>query len=219
MARPRFANLDLDTRRRILETAAAEFATHGFDGVSLNQLIDRLGMSKGSFYYYFDDKADLFTTVVDYAWATVLPVDELDLEVLDVDTYWPALESLMREARARVREHPWLVGFTRLMYNPPESLSVREALAEKFAEARQWQAALIRRGQELGTIRDDLPAELLQVLLIGADEAGDRWIVNNWDRFNDAEIERLFEEVLAIYRRMLEPPPDRPDMEQQRGVS
>jgi AcrR family transcriptional regulator len=37
-------------------------------------------MSKGSFYYYFDDKADLFTTVADLAWAIVLPVEQLDLE-------------------------------------------------------------------------------------------------------------------------------------------
>jgi AcrR family transcriptional regulator len=207
MARPRFRNLDRETRHRILETAAEEFAARGFEGTSLNRLIDRLGISKGSFYYYFDDKADLFTTVVDHAWATVLPVEGLDLERFGADTFWSALQNLMREARARVREHPWLVGFTRLMYDPPESISVREALAEKFAEARQWQAGLIRRGQDVGAVRSDMPPELLQALLVGADEAGDRWFVDNWDRLEEAEIERLFEEVFAIFRRMLESPP------------
>jgi len=207
MARPRFANLDLDTRYRILETAAEEFAARGFDGVSLNQLIDRLEMSKGSFYYYFDDKADLFTTVADLAWAIVLPADKLDLESFDAENFWPALEALMQEARARVRANPWLVGFTRLMYDPPDAPGVRETLAGKFAEARRWQAELIRRGQELGSVRGDLPVELLQALLVGADEAGDRWFVANWDRLNEKEIERLFEEVFAIFRRMLEPPP------------
>jgi len=208
MARPRFANLDLDTRHRILETAAEEFAARGFEGVSLNQLIDRLGMSKGSFYYYFDDKADLFNTVAGLAWAIVLPVEKLDLETFNAENYWSSLEALMLEARARVRANPWLVGFTRLMYDPPEIAGVRESLAEKFDEARQWQAELIRRGQALGTVRDDLPVELLQALLVGADEAGDRWFVNNWDRLGDEIIEGLFEEVFAIFRRMLEPPPD-----------
>ena len=206
MARPRFSNLDRETRHRILETAAVDFAKLGFEGVSLNQLIDRLGMSKGSFYYYFDDKEDLFTTVVDFAWKVVLPVEEFELAAYGADTFWPGLQSLMREARARVRENPWLVGFTRLMYDPPESLSVREALAQKFDEAREWQAGLIRHGQHLGMVRADLPAELLQVLLIGADEAGDRWFVQNWDHLDEDELERLFEEVFAIFRRMLEPP-------------
>jgi len=207
MARPRFANLDLDTRYRILETAAVEFAARGFEGVSLNQLIDRLAMSKGSFYYYFDDKADLFNTVADLAWAIVLPVEHLDLETFNAENYWSSLEALMQEARARVRANPWLVGFTRLMYDPPEVAGVRESLAEKFDEARQWQAELIRRGQALGTVRDDLPVELLQALLVGADEAADRWFVNNWDGLGEKEIERLFQEVFAIFRRMLETPP------------
>jgi len=207
MARPRFANLDLDTRHRILETAAEEFASRGFEGVSLNQLIDRLGMSKGSFYYYFDDKADLFTTVADLAWAIVLPVEQLDLETFNTDTYWPSLEALMQEARSRIRANPWLVGFTRLMYDPPEVAGVRESLAEKFDEARQWQAELIRRGQTLGAVRDDLPVELLQALLVGADEAGDRWFVSNWENLEEKEIERLFQEVFAIFKRMLEAPP------------
>jgi AcrR family transcriptional regulator len=207
VARPRFENLDLETRHRILETAAAEFAARGFEGTSLNQLLDLLDLSKGSFYYYFDDKADLFITVTDYAWKIMLPVEHLDLGDLDATAFWPTLELLMREARARVREHPWLAGLTRLMYDPPEIVTVREALAEKFAEARQWQEDLIRRGQDVGTVRSDLPAELLQVLLVGADEAGDQWFVANWHRLDESEIERLFDEVFAIFRRMLEPPP------------
>jgi len=207
MARPRFANLDVDTRFRILETAAEEFAARGFEGVSLNQLIDRLEMSKGSFYYYFDDKADLFTTVADLAWAIVLPVEQLDLEGFNAENYWTTLEALMQEARSRVRANPWLVGFTRLMYDPPEISGVRDAMAEKFNEARQWQAELIRRGQDFGTVRADLPVELLQALLVGADEAGDRWFVNNWDGLEEQEVERLFQEVFAIFRRILEPPP------------
>ena len=206
MARPRFANLDVDTWFRILETAAEEFAARGFEGVSLNQLIDRLEMSKGSFYYYFDDKADLFTTVADLAWAIVLPVEQLDLDGFNAENYWPSLEALMQEARSRVRANPWLVGFTRLMYEPPDIPGVRESLAEKFNEARQWQAELIRRGQALGTVRDDLPVELLQALLVGADEAGDRWFVDKWDDLEKKEIERLFQEVFAIFRRMIEPP-------------
>jgi AcrR family transcriptional regulator len=206
MARPRFANLDLDTRHRILETAAIEFAARGYDGVSLNQLIDRLEMSKGSFYYYFDDKADLFSTVADLAWAIVLPAGDLDVEEFNAENFWPSLEVLMQEARSRVRANPWLVGFTRLIYDPPDVAGIREDLAGKFEEARQWQAGLIRRGQELGAVRKDLPVELLQALLVGADEAGDRWFVENWERLGEREVERLFEEVFAIFRRMLEPP-------------
>jgi hypothetical protein len=113
----------------------------------------------------------------------------------------------MQEARERVRANPWLAGFARLIYHPPDVAAVREALAGKFEEARRWQEALIRRGQELGTVRNDLPVGLLLALLVGADEAADHWFVDNWEEFGEKETERLFEEVFAIFRRMLEPPP------------
>jgi hypothetical protein len=56
-------------------------------------------------------------------------------------------------------------------------------------------------------VRDDLPAGLLQALLVGADEAGDRWVVENWERLGEVEVERIFDQVFGIFRRMLESPP------------
>ena len=72
MARPRFQNLSAERRSELLEFAANEFAARGYDGASLNRIIQETGLSKGSFYYYFDDKADLFSTVADFAMETIL---------------------------------------------------------------------------------------------------------------------------------------------------
>ena len=47
------------TRRRILDTAAAEFAEHGYLGTSLNQLIAATGLAKGGFYFHFPSKEAL----------------------------------------------------------------------------------------------------------------------------------------------------------------
>ena len=206
MARPRFSNLDEGTRRKILETAATEFAANGFEGTSLNRLIEGLGISKGSFYYYFDDKADLFCTVVDYTWQTMMPDRGLDLSALDSDSYWSVIEGVMRETHARVHDNPWLVGMGRLFYNPPDVPDIRAKLEEILAGAREWQAELIRRGQTIGVVRDDLPVDLLLALLVGADEAVDHWFVLNWNELDEDEIDRLFTEIFAILRRMMERP-------------
>ena len=64
MPTKRFHNLDPDKRAAFLEAAAEEFATHGYTGASLNRIIERAGTSKGAMYYYFEDKADLYATVV-----------------------------------------------------------------------------------------------------------------------------------------------------------
>ena len=64
MPRPRFAKLDPAKKEAILTAALEAFASHGFDGASYNQIIEKAGISKGAMYYYFDDKEDLFATVV-----------------------------------------------------------------------------------------------------------------------------------------------------------
>ncbi|HXY72553.1 MAG TPA: TetR/AcrR family transcriptional regulator [Actinomycetota bacterium] len=48
-----------ETRRRILDTAAAVFADHGYLGTSLNQLIAATGLAKGGFYFHFPSKQAL----------------------------------------------------------------------------------------------------------------------------------------------------------------
>ena len=60
MVRPRFAKLPAHQRQAIVQAALDEFATHGFHDASLNRVIEAAGISKGSMYYYFDGKEDLY---------------------------------------------------------------------------------------------------------------------------------------------------------------
>ena len=64
MPRPRFNNLDADKQASILNAAFEAFSEHGFEDASYNLIIERAGISKGAMYYYFDDKEDLYSTVV-----------------------------------------------------------------------------------------------------------------------------------------------------------
>jgi AcrR family transcriptional regulator len=51
------------TRRQILDAAADVFAERGYWGASLNQLIGRHKITKGSFYFYFGSKEALALAV------------------------------------------------------------------------------------------------------------------------------------------------------------
>ncbi|WP_226668963.1 TetR/AcrR family transcriptional regulator [Metabacillus litoralis] len=52
------------TRERIAKTAAHLFMTYGYEVVSMQQVADASNVTKASVYYYFKDKATLFTTAV-----------------------------------------------------------------------------------------------------------------------------------------------------------
>jgi AcrR family transcriptional regulator len=213
MPRPRFEKLDPEKREHILEVAAGEFVSHGYRGASLNHIIESLGLSKGAFYYYFDDKEDLFATVVQSAWEVLLQGWTLGVTALDRDSFWRYLETFARDLRARLRSRPWLVSATRLLSTP--QASVNRLLAQKLAEMRTFQESLVRHGQRLGVVRTDLPDGLLLVLLSTVDAAGDRWLLDNWDRLPPAEADEVADRVFALTRQMLEPPNPAPAREQR----
>jgi AcrR family transcriptional regulator len=56
---PSQSDRGLETRRRILDTAAGVFAERGYLGTSLNELIRETGLAKGGFYFHFASKEAL----------------------------------------------------------------------------------------------------------------------------------------------------------------
>src|ERR1700682_6456939 len=57
------------TRRKLLDAAFAEFFKHGFQGGSLNQIVDAAGATKGALFHHFTGKQDLGYAVVDKHYA------------------------------------------------------------------------------------------------------------------------------------------------------
>jgi AcrR family transcriptional regulator len=53
------------TRRKILEAAFAEFYQHGFQGGSLNNVVEEAGSTKGALFHHFAGKQELGYAVVD----------------------------------------------------------------------------------------------------------------------------------------------------------
>jgi AcrR family transcriptional regulator len=56
-----------DTRARILDAALDVFSEYGFEGSSLQQIADRLDLTKAALYYYFRSKDELLEALVEPA--------------------------------------------------------------------------------------------------------------------------------------------------------
>ncbi|MCU1473733.1 helix-turn-helix domain-containing protein, partial [Amnibacterium sp.] len=56
---------DADARTAIVRAAADEFASAGYDGVSLRAVARRAGVDAALVHHYFADKPDLFAAALD----------------------------------------------------------------------------------------------------------------------------------------------------------
>ncbi len=61
--RKTFQNLSKEKQERITRIAVEEFGNKGFEGASINAMVERLKIAKGSIFQYFGDKKGLFLFV------------------------------------------------------------------------------------------------------------------------------------------------------------
>ena len=205
MPRPRFNKLPVEKRERILEAAAKAFAANGYDGASLNRILDVAGISKGAAYYYFDDKADLFATTILHYSQELMTGSLPDLTTFTAVTFWEELTAVYRHQFTTFAERPWVFGVVKAGGSLSAKMLTEGPLAELFQQAQSLLAQLLQRGRELGVIRDDLPEELLLALLFAVDDAHDRWLFDHWETLSTDDLEHAAARISDTMRRLLSP--------------
>jgi AcrR family transcriptional regulator len=205
MPRPRFLKLPEAKRNAIIEAAKAEFAASGFEGASYNRIIAAAGLSKGAMYYYFDDKLDLYVTVLE-------DVNERMNEAMGFDESWQpdgAFWDVMRDMSIRAWsfaiEHPELAALMKGLSQLPHSWRKEGRVGDLFSSWRRLMVTLLRAGQAQGQVRDDRPLELLVEVAFALDEAIDMWLIDHTGELADDPVEEVVDMALDFWRRLLRP--------------
>ena len=78
-----------ETQSVFLALARLEFATHGYAKASTNRIVQQSGMARGSLYYHFKDKEDLFRSI----WTNMTIESNADIErqIAEIEDPWQAL--------------------------------------------------------------------------------------------------------------------------------
>ena len=114
----------VETRRKVILAAADLFAESGYDGTSMDEIAEAAGVSKGTIFYNFKNKAELFEQLIMHA-AEVIG-DEVS-RARDEHTGWDALTAAMGRIVAVIDENP---SYAQIILN------------ELFRASRPWAALL-----------------------------------------------------------------------------
>lgn len=192
--------------RKLLAAAAREFAMAGFESASLNKVIRACGMSKSSFYHYFDSKQALFDHVIDKAAAALAhDLDAPEPMSLKGPEFWPRLETFMAHAVPAVAKPSWYADLGKLFYLPDVSAEHSAAMRRLLAGVNRWVQSVLGIGRACGAVRRDLPASLQAELAFALLQTLDRWSVASMATMKPAQRRRIATAQLALLRRLLAP--------------
>ncbi|MCA9610000.1 MAG: TetR/AcrR family transcriptional regulator [Myxococcales bacterium] len=162
-----------ENRRRLVEAAADEFATHGLERANINRISLAAGLAKGTVYNHFASKEALFLEVVHEA--CVRAAAGGDAVPADASTR-ERLEALLRSDVEWARAHePFAKVLVReaLRGDPELYPRVIEAAGPYVVRVAQVLEEGVRRGE----VRGDLPVPQLALVFSGM---GALALVSHW---------------------------------------
>ena len=153
------------TRKRLFDAAMDLIGEHGFSEASVDDIVERAGVAKGTVYYHFTGKAELVEALV-IDRLTPLIEDFKGAADRDADDPAAALQAIVRCELEFLSERG---SFSKLL------------LTELWREDRAWRRTLVHLRQELlgvikgvicqgietGVFREDLDAEFGASALFG----------------------------------------------------
>lgn len=168
-----------DTRDFIVERAFCLFLQRGYEGISIRDIQEAVGLSKGAIYHYFRSKEDIFGEAMD---RYLLPAIQTLPEALDPESATPLRDAMdasleWRDAYiARLRQITEQKGddfrFFRLLFQVGEYYrDFHDKLVAGLASERErWRRALtlaVERGEIQGNTDLELTLTLLMAVPVG----------------------------------------------------
>ncbi|GGG07366.1 TetR/AcrR family transcriptional regulator [Paenibacillus aceti] len=156
---------DADERRNeILDAADELFAQKGFDGTSTNDILEKVGIARGTLYYHFKSKEDIMDALIERYSARLLGA----AQEIAADKSIPIVERIMRAVMAlsisggsseEIMEH---------IHRPQNALMHQKLQKVIINGVTPILAEMIREGIDEGLFNTPFPYECMEMVVIYA---------------------------------------------------
>ncbi len=150
------------TRANLLDAALRQFAIHGYEATSVDDICAAAQVSKGAFYHHFESKHALFLCLLD-AWIQAIRANMAELQRPTVPETMLTITEVIPGILASARDQlPMFLEFW-LQANRDEK--VWQATIEPYQQFRAYFAALVAQGIREGSLRNVDPHMTGEIIL------------------------------------------------------
>jgi TetR/AcrR family transcriptional repressor of nem operon len=171
------------TRRRIISASAPIFNQHGYEGSSLNDLMEATGLKKGGIYRHFANKEELAVEAFDYTWEAAWKT-----RMLQVDEKANGIEKLKQLIANFVDCRPPVAGGCPILNTAIDTDCGNPVLRRRVAKAlRFWLNRLqtiVKEAKERGETRTAVDPKAVATLIVASLEGA--LMMSRLERNDDA---------------------------------
>lgn len=155
-------------RRAIIDAALSLFARKDFHEVTVDEIAEQIGLSKGTLYLYFKNKEDLFFSIIQEK--TDQLFGRLQEAMSQGETFIERMENLIRSYLLFFEEHR---SFYHIIHSEKTRLSGEETsrlhthVKQSFLQFEKMLCAFFQTGLKEGVLRKKLSPDLMANVLRG----------------------------------------------------
>lgn len=153
-----------ERRNEILDTAEMLFVTKGYTKTTVNDILEAIGIAKGTFYYYFQSKEEVMDAIV-------LRFTAFGVEAAKAVASDPKLNAHEKMFRIIMAQHPD-PGRKEQMIDQLHQVSNAEmhqkSLVETILQLTPVLTEVIEQGVAEGSFRTPYPREVVEFLLVSS---------------------------------------------------
>ncbi len=166
MPKKTFFNLSDEKRRNIIDIALDEFATNGYSKTSINAIVSRADIAKGSVYQYFNDKKDFYLFLVKYVKELYVEHRSKDIGDIHAQSMRVSLKKTIMFFRRFLDNYPNEVRFYFALVGD-SSIPFYEEISKIITDPSiRYVRDIISSAKANGELREDIDENMLSFALV-----------------------------------------------------
>ncbi len=150
-----------DRRNEILDTAEELFAYQGYDNTSVQQILDKIGIAKGTFYYHFKSKEEVMDGVIDRNNDRLLTAARQVLENKELTVHEKIFQAIMSLKLDTSFGNEIIAE----LHKPQNALMHQKIMAVMIKGVTPILADIVREGIDQGIFHTPYPYESAEMLI------------------------------------------------------
>lgn len=152
----KFTQLADSKQKSIIDASVYEFANNGYKNASVNKIVEKAGISKGSLFNYFKSKNLLFDHIYQIALREVKSCLAKVRDESENDDFFARFGKIVNSGVAFINKHPRLARIYFRLLNSDDSPHGKTIIKKLHSEAIRYLTEFVETGIERNELRSEL---------------------------------------------------------------